>query len=99
MDRIISMTAFVRVVESGSFAAAAKRLKVAPATITHHVRSLEDRLGIQLLNRTTRSVNLTEVGSAFYKRATQILAEIEEAESLATEAQSTPRGTLRLNTS
>jgi len=99
MDRIISMTAFVQVVESGSFAAAAKRLKVAPATITHHVRSLEDRLGIQLLNRTTRSVNLTEVGSAFYKRAAQILAEIEEAESIASEAHSTPRGTLRLNTS
>lgn len=99
MDRIISMTAFVQVVDSGSFAAAAKRLKVAPATVTHHVQSLENRLGIQLLNRTTRRVNLTEVGADFYKRASQILTDVEEAEHVASALQSTPRGTLRLNTS
>src|SRR5206468_456861 len=99
MDRIMSMSAFVQVVDSGTFAAAAKRLQVSPAMITTRVQSLEQRLGIRLLNRTTRKVSLTEEGMAFYKRCAQILAEIEEAESLASALQTTPRGTLRLNTS
>lgn len=99
MDRIMSMQAFVQVVDSGSFSGAAKRLGVSPAVVTGHVQSLEKRLGVQLLNRTTRKVNLTEVGRGFYDRASRILAEIEEAEGSASAQQSTPRGTLRLNTS
>lgn len=99
MDRIMSMQAFVQVVDCGSFSGAAKRLNVSPAVITGHVQSLEKRLGVQLLNRTTRKVNLTEVGRSFYDRASRILGEIEEAEGLASAEQSTPRGTLRLNTS
>jgi DNA-binding transcriptional LysR family regulator len=99
MDRMISMTAFVQVVERGTFAAAAKQLEVSPATVTHHVQSLEDRLGIQLLNRTTRKISLTEAGAVFYERAVQILGEVEDAERLASALQTTPRGTLRLNTS
>ncbi|HZB92295.1 MAG TPA: LysR family transcriptional regulator [Stellaceae bacterium] len=95
----MSLQAFVQVVDSGSFSAAAKRLSVSPAVVTGHVQSLEKRLGVQLLNRTTRKVNLTEIGRAFYERTRRILAEIEEAEGLASAQQSTPRGTLRLNTS
>src|SRR5262245_5665540 len=83
MDRMISMTAFVQVVERGTFAAAARQLEVSPATVTHHVQSLEDRLGIQLLNRTTRKISLTEAGAVFYERAVQILGEVEDAERLA----------------
>ena len=99
MDRIMSMQAFVQVVDSGSFSGAARRLGVSPALVTGHVQSLEKRLGVQLLNRTTRKLNLTEIGRGFYDRSSRILAEVDEAESLATAQQSTPRGTLRLNTS
>src|SRR6266568_3513300 len=99
MDRITSMSAFVRVVEIGSFCGAARRLALSPAMVTSHVQALEQRLGIRLLNRTTRKVSLTEEGAEFYHRCVQILAEIEEAESLASAQRSTPRGTLRVNTS
>jgi DNA-binding transcriptional LysR family regulator len=99
MDRMMNMRALVEVVNSGTFTGAAKRLKLSPAMITSHIKSLEQRLGVQLLNRTTRKVNLTEAGRTFYERSTQILAEVEEAESIASALQVTPRGTLRLNTS
>jgi len=99
MDRITSMQAFVQVVDTGSFAGAARRLSVSPAVVTGAVQSLEKRLGVQLLNRTTRKVNLTEVGRSFYERCSRILAEIDEAETLASALQASPRGRLRLNTS
>lgn len=99
MDRMMDMRALVEVVNSGSFKGAANRLDVSPAMISSHISSLEERLGIQLLNRTTRKVNLTEAGRAFYERCTRILADVEEAESLASALQAKPRGTLRLNTS
>jgi len=99
MDRMMGMRALVGVVDSGSFNGAAKHLKVSPAMITSHINSLEERLGIQLLNRTTRKVNLTEAGRTFYERCARIVAEVDEAESIASALQVTPRGTLRLNTS
>ena len=99
MDRLASMQVFVQVVDSGSFAGAAKRLAASPAAVTHHVQALEDRLGVQLLNRTTRRLSLTEVGRTFYQHSAQILAQVEEAERSATLLQTTPRGLLRLNTS
>jgi len=98
MDRISSMTTFVQVADSGSFRAAARRLELSPAVVTTHVQWLEQRLGIRLLNRTTRKVSLTEEGDEFYRRCSQILADVAKAESLAISLQSTPRGTLRLNT-
>src|SRR6185312_5020169 len=67
--------------------------------VTSHVQALEKRLGIQLLNRTTRKVSVTEAGRAFYERCTQILAEVEEAETAASDLHSTARGTVRVNTS
>ena len=99
MDRIMSLQAFIQVVESGSFAGAARRLSVSPAVITSHVQSLERRLGVQLLNRTTRKVNPTEIGRSFYDRCRRILAELEDAEATASAEQQSPRGTLRLNAS
>jgi DNA-binding transcriptional LysR family regulator len=98
MDRLASMQVFVQVVDSGSFAAAAKRLNASAATVTHHIQALEDHLGAQLLHRTTRRLNLTEVGRTFYERSTRILAQVEEAESCASALQTTPRGLLRINT-
>ena len=99
MDRFDSMTAFVKVVECGSFAGAARRLNLSPAMVTTHVRELEARLGVQLLNRTTRKVSPTEVGRGFYERCTHLLADLEETEQAASQLQTTPRGVLRLNAS
>ncbi len=96
MDRFTSLTAFVRVVESGSFSAAARRLNMSTTMVSNHVQALEDRLGVRLLNRTTRKVNLTEIGKAYYDRSTQILADLEQADDVAGALQSTPRGTLRI---
>jgi DNA-binding transcriptional LysR family regulator len=99
MDRLASMQAFVLVVDAHSFAAAARRLAVSPTTVTQQVQFLEDRLGVQLLNRTTRKLSLTEVGRRYHQRCSRILADIEEAESCASTLQTAARGLLRLNTS
>jgi DNA-binding transcriptional LysR family regulator len=98
MDRLTSLAAFVRVVDSGGFSAAGRRLEMSTTMVSNHVRALEERLGARLLNRTTRKVSLTEVGQAYYDRATQILADIEQADDIAGALQSTPRGTLRIYT-
>jgi DNA-binding transcriptional LysR family regulator len=87
------------VVESEGFSAAARALGISPSMATTHVRSLEERLGVRLLNRSTRRVSLTEAGQIYYERCLQILAEVEDADRVAQALQSTPRGTLRLNTS
>ncbi len=99
MDRITSMTTFATVVTSGSFAAAAQRLNMSPAAVSTHVRSLEERLGARLLNRTTRKLSLTEVGQEYYESCAQILAQIEEADNKVAALSATPRGTLRVNAS
>ena len=99
MDRLTSLTVFVRVVDSAGFSAAARRLNMSTTMVSNHVQALEDRLGARLLNRTTRKVSLTEVGKAYYERCTQILADLEQADQIAGALQSTPRGTLRLYTS
>jgi DNA-binding transcriptional LysR family regulator len=97
MDRLTSMTAFTTVVSSGSFAEAARRLNMSPATMTAHIQTLEERLGARLLNRTTRRLSLTEAGKAYHDSCTQILALLEEADNVVSALQSTPRGTLRIN--
>jgi DNA-binding transcriptional LysR family regulator len=98
MDRLTSLTAFVRVVDSGGFSAAGRRLTMSTTMVSNHIQALEDRLGARLLNRTTRKVSLTEVGRAYYDRCVQILADIEQADDIAGALQSTPRGTLRIYT-
>src|ERR1700676_5711912 len=96
MDRLTSLTAFVRVVDSGGFSAAGRRLNMSTTMVSNHIQSLEDRLGARLLNRTTRKVSLTEVGKSYYDRCVQILADLEQADDIAGSQQSTPRGTLRI---
>ena len=97
MDRFTSLTAFVHVVENGGFSAAARRLNMSTTMVSNHVQALEDRLGVRLLNRTTRKVSLTEIGKAYYGRSIQILADLEQADDIASELQSVPRGTLRIH--
>ena len=97
MDRLLGMTTFVRVVDSGGFAAAARALNMSASAVTTHIQATEDRLGVRLLNRTTRHVSTTEAGRVFYDKCVHILAEVDNAERAAQELQSNPRGTLRLN--
>lgn len=99
MDRFASMAAFAAVVECGSFVRAAERLGTSTSTLSRQIAELEQRLGVRLLNRTTRRLSLTEGGQAFYERAVQVLADLEEAEALASSSTAAPRGTLRLTCS
>ena len=99
MDRTTSMATFVRVVDAGGFASAGRALRMSPSTVTEHVHALEERLGVRLLNRSTRKISLTEVGGAYYERSKQILADLDDADRIAHAQHSSPRGTLRLNTS
>lgn len=97
MDRFSGMNVFVKAVELGSFSAAAEALNMSPQLVGKHVQFLEQHLGVRLLNRTTRRQHLTEVGSQFYERSRNILAEVEAAEALAAETRAVPRGKLRVN--
>src|ERR1700722_12751554 len=99
MDRVSTMLSFVKVVDTGGFSSAARQLNLATSVVTTHVKSLEERLDVRLLNRTTRSVSLTEAGRAYYERCVQILSEIEDAEEAAQTLQTRPRGVLRINKS
>ena len=96
MDRLTSMAVFVKAVDLGSFAAAAATLELSAPMIGKHVRFLEERLGMRLLNRTTRRQGLTEFGRAYYERCRVVLAEAAAANSLAADQLSEPRGRLRV---
>jgi DNA-binding transcriptional LysR family regulator len=96
MDQLRAMRVFARVIDEGSFAQAARALDLAPAVVTRLVADLEEHLGARLVNRTTRRLALTDVGEAYLERARQILVEVEEAEALASNAVSEPRGHLRV---
>jgi DNA-binding transcriptional LysR family regulator len=96
MDKLAGMAMFVRVVEAGSFAAAADASDVSATMAAKHVRNIEARLGARLLHRTTRRHQLTEVGRLYYERCKNALSEVERAEASANELQASPRGRLRL---
>jgi DNA-binding transcriptional LysR family regulator len=96
MDRLESMAVFVRAVDLGSFAAAAVALDLSGPMVGKHVRCLEERLGVRLLNRTTRRQSLTDFGRAYYERCRVVLAEAEAADALAADQFSEPRGKLRV---
>src|ERR1700761_1291747 len=87
---------FAKVAEEGSFAAAASAMGVSVATVSRAVTRLEDRLGGRLFNRTSRRLALTDFGHALAERASRIYAQAEEAEDLAREASSRPRGLVKL---
>lgn len=99
MDRWAAMQSFVRVVETGSFVAAANRLELSTSSLSRQINELEQHLGARLLNRTTRRLSLTESGQAFYERAVTLLADLNEAEALVGQSAVAPRGTLRLTCS
>ena len=97
MDRLASMAAFVKAVETGSFAAAANALGLSPQMVAKHVTQLEARLGARLLNRTTRRQSLTETGRTYHERCKGVLAEADWADAAAEETSGAPRGRLRIN--
>jgi DNA-binding transcriptional LysR family regulator len=97
MDRLLSMTVFAKAVELGSFSAAGEAMHMSSQLVGKHVQTLEQHLGVRLLNRTTRRHHLTEIGASYYERVKVILAEVEGAEGLAAETRATPRGRLRVN--
>jgi DNA-binding transcriptional LysR family regulator len=97
MDRLASMNAFVRVVETGSFTGAAERLGLTRAAVSKGVMQLEQQLGARLLNRTTRRVSPTEVGLAYHDRCLAILADLDEAERAVSSLHDEPRGRLKIN--
>ncbi len=97
MDRFSEMEMFVRVVEAGGFTEAARRAGVSKSAVSKQISSLETRLGARLLNRTTRRVTPTEIGFAYYDRATRVLAEASEADAIAASLQGAPRGELRIS--
>ncbi|MET0923189.1 MAG: LysR substrate-binding domain-containing protein [Xanthobacteraceae bacterium] len=96
MDRIGSVAVFVEVAERRSFAAAARRLGRSPTAVTRTIGELEARLGVRLLNRTTRAVGVTEAGERFLAGARRVLADLDEIERAAAGEGTAPRGELRV---
>ena len=92
MDRIDAMQAFVAVADLQGFAPAARKLRLSPSAVTRLIAALEERLGARLLQRTTRSVTLTDAGTRFLERARRILADVEEAELAAEGERTRPSG-------
>jgi DNA-binding transcriptional LysR family regulator len=97
LDRFTGMQVFLKVAAAGGFSAAARGLGLSPTMVTKHVAAIEDRLGAQLFQRTTRKLTLTEAGGRYRDAAERIVAETEEAEAEAAASVSEPRGTLRVN--
>jgi DNA-binding transcriptional LysR family regulator len=97
MDRFAALTAYAAVVETKSFSAAARRLRIAKSAVSRQVSELEAALGVRLINRTTRSLSLTEVGRAYHARVEQILADLAAADRAAADARSAPRGRLKVS--
>jgi DNA-binding transcriptional LysR family regulator len=96
MDRFRELATFLAVAEEGAFNAAARRLRASPPAVTRQVTALEERLGVQLLARTTRQVTLTEAGRRLRDDAARILGALEEAEAAAAGVQTVPSGELSL---
>ncbi len=97
MDRIEAMRLYARIVELGSFTAAADDLTLPRATVTHAIKRLEARLGAQLLQRTTRRVRTTRDGEVYYGHCRRLLADLDEVEADFREAASVPKGRLRVD--
>lgn len=97
MDRFESMEVFVSVVELGSFTAAAHAARISPAMVSKHINALEKRLGSTLLQRTTRTSHLTEIGRSYYQNCKEILLQISQAEAGAETMRGKPRGLLTIS--
>jgi DNA-binding transcriptional LysR family regulator len=90
---------FVKVIEGGSFTAAARELRLPKTTVSRRIRELEERLGAQLLHRTTRRLSLTEAGSVYFEQCRHIAQALADAEASVGQLQGRPRGTLRVTSS
>src|SRR5438045_1930590 len=97
MDRLEAMGVFVEVVERGSFAEAARRLRTSPASVTRAIAQLESGLGAPLLRRTTRSLSVTELGEQYVAACRKLLADVAAADALAAGEHATPRGVLAIS--
>jgi LysR family transcriptional regulator for bpeEF and oprC len=97
MDRLTSMEVFHWVVELGSFSRAADRLDLSKASVTAHIAALESRLGVKLLNRTTRRLSLTDDGAVYLEHVRRLLADVQETEATLAAGRSVPRGVLRVD--
>src|SRR5699024_1425623 len=97
MNKFEGMRAFIRVVEAGGFAAAAREMGLSRSVVNRAVINLERELGAQLLLRSTRQVTPTDTGLAFYDRARQLLSDLDEAWSAVRSLEGKPTGTLRVN--
>src|SRR5579862_5396252 len=98
MDRLTSLTVFVQVADSGGFSAAGRHLNMSVTMVSNHVQALEDRLGVRLLNRTTRKISLTDIGKEYYERSRQVLTDLDEADQIASAQHAMPQGPLRIYT-
>ncbi len=96
MDRIDAMRTFITVVNEGAFSRAAERLEMSPQLVSKYVSQLEQRLGVRLLNRTTRKVHLTEAGSRYFERAQQLLDDMDDLENQLDDWQDGAQGTLKI---
>ncbi len=96
MDQLSAMRAFVRVVQSGSFSAAAREQNSSQATVSKKVAALEAQLGVKLLTRSSRDLSLTQAGVDYYEHCVDLLAELEEVEARVRSQVAAPRGTLRV---
>jgi DNA-binding transcriptional LysR family regulator len=96
MDSLQGMRVFARVAQLGGFSAAARNLRLSGAAVSKHVSSLEERVGARLLNRTTRSVSLTEAGRVYLERCLDCLQAFDEADASVSELAGAPRGLLRV---
>lgn len=96
MDKFTCMVALARVVELGSFAEAARHMRVSAPMVTKYIKHLEDELGSLLLNRSTHSLSLTDIGQLYHQRCVQILEDLEEAEAVAGANSAVPRGSLKI---
>lgn len=97
LGELESIVVFVRVIETGSFAAAARSLRMAPGTVSKHVARLEQRLGFPVISRSTHRLHLTESGSEFFRRCQRSLLDIRDAEASARDVYSGVLGTLRIH--
>jgi len=97
MDKLAALKAFVAVVEEGGFAAAGRALGATRAQLSRQIRALEDDLGAQLFNRSTRRVVPTESGAAYYQRATALISDLEDADRAVAQLSDEPRGSLHVN--
>tara|TARA_B100000497_G_C7677553_1_gene409469 strand:- start:1384 stop:2289 length:906 start_codon:yes stop_codon:yes gene_type:complete len=96
MDTFTAMKVYCSVVENDSLAGAARSLNVSPSVVSKQLSALEDRLGVRLINRTTRRISVTQEGTAYYESCKRIITDVAEAENAVSSAHAAPRGLLKI---